>query len=122
MREINTLQPGEAMSAEDADVALQRLNQMGHAFTLDGVGWNWQTLGLDDVVPFPESHERGLRVCLAAELCPAFDKAVPGDLEAMAGRAKRQFVAEYRQHQDVELDVGLTSFAANRRSDGTHLT
>lgn len=121
--EANLIQAGEAMSAEDAADALRRFNQMGHEFDgLGGIRWNWTTLALEDEIPHPESHERGIRLLLAVELCTMFDKPVPSDLATMAGRAKRNLMAHYGQNLESTMDPMLTSFRANRRNDDTPLT
>ena len=122
MREVNLLDPGEAMSAEDADAVLDSLNEFGHAVELEGIPWGWTDLALDDTVPMPDNHIRGLRLLLAVEICEPFEKAVPADLASKAGRAKRQFIGHYGQNLTMDFDPSLTDFTANRRNDDIPLT
>lgn len=115
MRRINIIARGEVASAEEAEDGLVTLNDLLHSWETDGIHIGHTDLTLDSTIELPDSHIRGLRLLLAMELAPEFEKIPDNVTIAQADRAKRQLIAEYMVIPDAQFDRTLLDFTANRR-------
>ena len=115
MRKINVVARGEVATAEEAEDGLITLNELLHSWETDGIHIGHTDLTLDSEVELPDSHIRGLRLLLAVELAPEFEKVVDSITLLQADRAKRQLIAEYMVVPDTTFDRSLLDFQANRR-------
>jgi hypothetical protein len=65
LRKLKVYAAGEDPSSEDADDCLVSLNEMLHAWALDGIGLGHVTLVLTDTLDVPDDHLETIRLSLA---------------------------------------------------------
>lgn len=94
LRVIRVLDAGEAASGEDAETAIEALNDMATRWEANGLSLGWQNVSLPgDTLPAPdESHEAlsfNLAVRLAAEYDVSIDAAVYAGAQTALNELRR---------------------------------
>lgn len=108
LRIIGELAENETPSHNDADDALDMLNQMLHGWSKLGVDLNHETMQQQDLFTFDDSYVDGVVLNLAVKAAREFGKAVSPDIKADAERYFRSFqAATHEFEQDLKMDRAL---------------
>ena len=103
------LAAGEIMEDEDAQDILQSLNDMLHAWELDGIDLGHTDLELTDTVQLPDSHIRAIRYNLAADISSE-DGAELNAIDAeRATNGFRMLQAYYAKPGELQIPTRLAS-------------
>lgn len=107
LQELGVLAAGETASAEDAALALARLNEMLAAWELSGIAHGVPTLALATTIATPDSHIEAMRTGLAVRIAPAFGVAASDTTRGLAAEGERKLRVAYRSIPRVSVDPAL---------------
>ncbi len=110
MRLMSILQVGEEPSAEEAQDATESMNDMLHAWELDGITLNHVDLSYEDTLPYPEHHIKTISYNLAIELAAEFGKTAPASVVVYAENGYRNLQNYYLDLADLSVDSAINSY------------
>ena len=108
MRLLDKVAAGETPTAAEAQDGLQALNQMMHAFALDGIDLGHADLALAGAVNLPASHTKALKYLLAVDLASEYDMDPPAVVAVQAQDGMRLLEAHYAEVPTMDQDRGLS--------------
>ena len=109
LRTLSVLHVGETPAAEDADDALDTLNQMVNSWINNGLDMEWVTMtSLDDTVPYPDDHIGPLRHNLAMHLSPDYGVSPSMTVAALAQSGYEMLRKRYLVNRELVIDSPLT--------------
>jgi hypothetical protein len=107
MRKVQILAAGEDPSAAEGADGLDAFNEMMAGLKLESIPLDWRNLTLDDDVPLPPEHIRGVIHLLGVELAPEYGKEVDPTIALIAERARRLLQGHYKDIRQMSVDPGL---------------
>ena len=108
LRTLGVLHSGETPSAEEANDALDSLNEMLGAWIHDGLDIEFVTIAsLNTVIPYPPDHESAFRYNLAVQMAPDYGIAVTPVIAAMAQQGYDRMRREYLNPPELVTDDAL---------------
>lgn len=85
--EINVIRPGQALTADQQDQAIRRLNQMMAMWEGDGIRLGYIPIGaVTEILTIPDASVLGVMASLSIHMAPAFGATVSQELIAKAER------------------------------------
>lgn len=109
LRKAMILPAEQTPSSGELSDGLETLNDMMHAWSLDGIDIGWTDVTLTDELPVPSEYLRGIKDGLAVELCPEYGKQPDQQLSAIAAKSKSDIRKSLFTLPDVEHDPTLTT-------------
>lgn len=107
MRELGVTDGYEPVSAEDAAVALDVLNDMIGAWELDGIPLGVGTVTLNTDLAVPDNHLEGMRANLSVRLAPTFGRQAAPMVVEMASRGLRALQSAYSRTRLLSVDPAM---------------
>ena len=107
-KKINVIAAGETLSGQDAADGLQNLNDMLHAFELQGIFLGHTDLALAGTINLPDSHIEGLKAILAVRMAPEYEKEASMRVQMLASDTESLFITHYAEIPVMSIDSGLT--------------
>jgi cobalamin biosynthesis Mg chelatase CobN len=107
LRELGVVAGTENPAAEDADAALDVLNDMLAAWEMDAIPLGLGVLSLNTDIAAPASHMECMRANLTARIAPVFGLAAPSIVVEQAARGYRNLQASYARRRLLTADPGL---------------
>ncbi len=105
LRTLGVLHSGETPSAEEANDALDALNEMLGAWIHDGIDLEFVPItSLNTVLPYPADHESAFRYNLAIQCSPDYGIAVTPVIAAMAQQGYDRMRREYLINPEMTTD------------------
>ena len=114
-RKARVFASGETPPAQDATDALTILNDMMHAFDVQGIEYAHATLALADTVNLPDSLIGPVKSMLAVRLCGEFETTPTDELRIEAASGRQAIGAYYLDNQPARVDGGLLNMPSQRR-------
>lgn len=119
LRSIGVLHSGETPSAEEADDALDTLNQMLSSWLYEGIDLEYTTItDLNAEIPYPDDHIGPFRWNLAVRLSADYGVAVTAAVAALAKEGYDQLRREYLDNRELTVDNALSAIYAPNRGYG----
>lgn len=110
LKDLGVIQRTEAPEGQESLDALEVLNYMCSAWIYDGIDMEWLTLGLNDVVPYPEDQIMAIRTNLAMRLGPQYETQPSPSLIAMASEGIKQLQRAYLNVPLLGVDTAAKIF------------
>ena len=110
---MGVIQYGETPQDDEADRALSTLNDMLHAWQLDGIDLKFTDLSLTSVLPYPDNHTKPIVDNLVINLKREFGQDLRGDDVDMAENGYRNLQHYYARPKPLKFDPMLT-YGVNR--------
>ena len=110
LKDLGVLERTETAQGQEALDVLDLLNLMCSSWIHDGIDMEWLTVGLNDVLPYPEDQIGPIRFNLALHIAPSFDVEPSAFLVAMASKGYNQLQREYLVIDEVEFDTVLSPY------------
>lgn len=114
LRNLKVLDALNSASAEDAALALEKLNDMMHAWALKGVDINHYDLQLTSPFSLDDKHVRGVKALLAVELAADMGKDPSPAVLSVADAGWRGLLDEYLMPDEVGVDDALRRIPITR--------
>lgn len=116
MRKLGVIPSGQAPSAEEADEALECLNDLCNSWTGKDVHTGFSTLeNVSDDFILDERHHGAVKAILAEALAPNYGATVSSELRKQSYQGWLMIKADYRPIQTLRVDTGLQAMPSQRR-------
>lgn len=115
LKRAGVLDAIETASADDAQYALDSLNEMMAGWQAKGVDVNHNTLTLVSTFPLDDMHQAGVIALLAAELADDYGQPVSQRLSEAATAGWRALEADYCLPEPMRVDGSLAFTPSQRR-------
>lgn len=113
LRTLGVLHSGETPSAEEADDALDTLNQLMNSWRYEGIDLEWVPItSLNTTLPYPDDHIGPFRHNLAVALSPDYGIQVTPTIAGLAKQGYDQMQKEYMDNRLLSVDDALNAVYA----------
>lgn len=109
LRILGVIQTGEELSADESADGLQVLNQMLHAWELDGIKLAHVDLDTSDTVAVTDDHLQPIAYNLALLLAPEYDVTPSNVVVAFADNGYTNLQNYYLEPPELSFDQSLNS-------------
>lgn len=110
LKDLGVLERNESAKGQEGLDALEILNFMASSWIHDGIDLEWLTLGLNDVVPYPEGEIGPIRWNLALSCAASWEVDPSPALVAMAANGYKQLQRRYIDIDELGIDDGLKRY------------
>jgi len=118
LRKIGVLQTQEEPDADEMDDGLTTLNNMLHAWELDGIRLNHTDVVSTDTLPYPDNHTNPIMYSLCVQFCTEYGKPITAEIAGNGENGYRNLQNYYYQPDEMSVDNALHPYYATNRPYG----
>lgn len=115
LKRIFVIGPDQDPTADESADGLAALNDMMHAWAVEGCDIHHTTLDLNDTFPLEDHHVQGVKAMLALRLSGDYTVTPHPMVVEMAGRGWRALQADYGGPEPLRQDSALSDMPSQRR-------
>ena len=116
LRKLMILQPGEDPSADAMQDAVADLNNMLHAWEMDGIKLNHTSLVVDDTLPYPDKYHEAIIYNLAVKIAPDYETMASQTVIAVAANGYANMQNDLGAPKDIKYPTELTAIYRTNRT------